>query len=370
MKAEFHVPFVFSANGRPYLNQVETESGIWFRDIRAVPALVSEQTWQKAQETLRSNFLFGVRSARRSYLLRGLIRCGNCGRTYIGTATTRPSGKQEFHYRCHSVHAPVSRRGGERCNSKAVRGDLLEQQVWADVEAFVRNPAEVLEQLQDRLRSEHGDAEDKLKQIARLEGLIAQKATERTRVIGLFRRGRVSEADLDAQLDEIGKEESALQSQLDEKRGAIAPADADHAAVEKASALLAEIGDCLDGPVSDEVKRRLIEVLVAGVRVETIETEMGREARTFVSYRFAPRSLPVDLVAPAVRGYAWGSETGAPVTVGDHIRKRRLELRLLQREAAECVFRANPISVPTASRSRFRPDADHDSDLMSITIPS
>lgn len=28
------VPFVFSANGRPYLKQIETESGIWFRDVR------------------------------------------------------------------------------------------------------------------------------------------------------------------------------------------------------------------------------------------------------------------------------------------------------------------------------------------------
>jgi transcriptional regulator with XRE-family HTH domain len=212
---------------------------------------------------------------------------------------------------------------------------LLEQQVWADVEAFVRNPTEVLEQLQERLRGESGDAEDTLKQIARLEGLIAQKATERSRVVGLFRRGRVSEADLDAQLDEIGKEESALQSQLDEKRGEITSADGDHSAVEKASALLAEIGDSLDGPVSDEVKRRLIEVLVAGVRVDTIDSDEGRQARTSVTYRFAPRCLPVDLVAPAVRGSAWGSETGAPVTVGDHIRKRRLELRLLQREAAE-----------------------------------
>jgi type I restriction enzyme R subunit len=28
------VPFVFSANGRPYLKQLETQSGIWFRDAR------------------------------------------------------------------------------------------------------------------------------------------------------------------------------------------------------------------------------------------------------------------------------------------------------------------------------------------------
>jgi type I restriction enzyme R subunit len=30
----FLVPYVFSANGRPYLKQVETGSGIWFRDVR------------------------------------------------------------------------------------------------------------------------------------------------------------------------------------------------------------------------------------------------------------------------------------------------------------------------------------------------
>jgi type I restriction enzyme R subunit len=33
-KEKFLVPFVFSANGRPYLKQLETESGIWFRDVR------------------------------------------------------------------------------------------------------------------------------------------------------------------------------------------------------------------------------------------------------------------------------------------------------------------------------------------------
>ena len=31
----FKVPFLFATNGRPYLKQIETESGIWFRDARA-----------------------------------------------------------------------------------------------------------------------------------------------------------------------------------------------------------------------------------------------------------------------------------------------------------------------------------------------
>jgi hypothetical protein len=46
--------------------------------------------------------------------------------------------------------------------------------------------------------------------VTRLEGLLVQKAAERSRVVGLFRRGRLNDADLDAQMDEIGKEETAL----------------------------------------------------------------------------------------------------------------------------------------------------------------
>ena len=33
-KEEFRLPFVFSTNGRPYLRQLETHSGIWFCDLR------------------------------------------------------------------------------------------------------------------------------------------------------------------------------------------------------------------------------------------------------------------------------------------------------------------------------------------------
>lgn len=33
-KKEFRIPFVYSTNGRPYLRQLETRSGIWFCDVR------------------------------------------------------------------------------------------------------------------------------------------------------------------------------------------------------------------------------------------------------------------------------------------------------------------------------------------------
>ncbi|MDK3075780.1 type I restriction endonuclease [Sedimentitalea sp. JM2-8] len=76
---EYFVPFVFATNGRPYLKQVETESGIWFRDVRLTNNLrrplmgwftpdelaslleVEKEKAQAALETRRFDFGFQLR---------------------------------------------------------------------------------------------------------------------------------------------------------------------------------------------------------------------------------------------------------------------------------------------------------------------
>lgn len=83
----FKVPFVFSANGRPFLKQIETESGIWFRDTRrptnlsrallAWPTPLGlagqlEQDQDKAEEALKDlpfNFGFKLREYQQSAIL-------------------------------------------------------------------------------------------------------------------------------------------------------------------------------------------------------------------------------------------------------------------------------------------------------------
>jgi len=77
---------------------------------RPVPAIVAEKDWKKAQANLKAHMLFGVRSAKNEYLLRGLIKCGLCGLTYIGTASNRddrPGANREFYYRCNGHAFPV-----------------------------------------------------------------------------------------------------------------------------------------------------------------------------------------------------------------------------------------------------------------------
>src|ERR1035437_9115054 len=63
--------------------------------VRAVPAIVTEETWNRAKQVLRSNQMMAKRNGRTPFLLRGLIKCGLCGLTFSGT---RASARQPDHY--------------------------------------------------------------------------------------------------------------------------------------------------------------------------------------------------------------------------------------------------------------------------------
>src|SRR5258706_1576891 len=313
---------------------------------RPVPAIVSDVVWKKAQASLKAHMLFGKRNARNRYLLRGLIKCALCGLTYVGIAANRQNGKRESYYKCNGTHsALIFAKLQQRCTAKSIRGDLLEEQVWSDVQTFLRNPGPVLTQLHSRLTSAAEGADKVQHQVRRLEGLVSQKASERTRVVGLFRRGRLTDAQLDAQMDEIGKEEAALQTQIEELGARVASADSIDANIGSAEALLAKLRKRLDEPVLWEQKRQLIETLVAGVRVETFEQDGVKQTRVTVTYRFSEPDQPMPLVLPQTYASNGIRIPIQPVTVGDHIRRRRLQLKMLQRDVARqigvtpaCVF--------------------------------
>ena len=301
---------------------------------RAVPAIVTEDTWKKAQANLKAHFLFSARGAKNKYLLRGLIKCAICGLTYIGRIARRPNGKKEFYYRCNGSNTPELLQ--KLCEAKAIRGDDLERQIWSDVETFLRNPGPVLAQIQKRLEADaqsSGNVRGRLKQ---LEGQLEQKAGERSRVVALYRRGRLTDAALDEQLEEIGKEEAGIEAQMEELRNQIRGAESVGTAVSSAESLLIRLRKRLDQPIAWEQKRQLIEILVAGIQVETLEVCGVKQAKTTVTYRFSLPEDPGRVLLP--QSYSAARCVRIPLeprTVGDHIRRKRLSMKLMQKEVAE-----------------------------------
>jgi DNA invertase Pin-like site-specific DNA recombinase/DNA-binding HxlR family transcriptional regulator len=92
--------------------------------VREVPAIVDEATWQKAQQVLKSHFLFGIRSTKHLYLLRGMAKCGLCGLTYIWHPHHPAKGESRF-------ILPLQRKARHprdlRCRGEALPGEGRER---------------------------------------------------------------------------------------------------------------------------------------------------------------------------------------------------------------------------------------------------
>jgi site-specific DNA recombinase len=243
------------------------------RIVRAVPAIVTGDVWRKAQKTLQSNVLFSSRHSNRQYLLRGLMKCGLCGLTYIGVANRRPTGKEDFYYRCNGKHGTrgLFGKNGHRCRSKDVNGHFLEQSVWNDVEGFLRRPEAVIEQLRQRIASERNDSRRGRERLAQLENALTHKTGERDRILGLFRKSRITEADLEHQMGQIAREEAGLRSNIEALATSLRGVADAGAQLQSTQALLEKLRSRFDQGPSWEVKRQLIEALVGAIRIDTIE---------------------------------------------------------------------------------------------------
>jgi site-specific DNA recombinase len=322
--------------------------------VRPVPAIVNEETWQAAQQTLRSNQIFSKRNRKQPYLLRGLIKCGLCGLTFSGMRSPQP--QKDHYYRCNGRQFARGLYGinGKKCPAKALNGDYVERLVWADIEAFLRNPGEILERLREKLAQQHGERESQESKLAILKGRMDEKAHERDRMLGLFRRGRIDEATLDQHLDVIDAESAGLQGEIEMAERVLSVED-QASQLRSAESLLEALRKRVAAPVSPDLKRRIIEVLVERIQADTVEKWGVQQSEITISYRFSQPNEPAALVLP--RAHWIRSRQNPPEklkTVGDHLLRRRLVLKLFQRQVAEQIG-ADVCSLRNWEANRSKP---------------
>ncbi len=90
----------------------------------AIPPLVSKEIYEKVVKRLEAHKR-GTNSAKREYLLSGLIICGYCGGTYTGFASkNRRTGEETYYYMCGTKHRKHT------CNAKNIRADEIESAVY------------------------------------------------------------------------------------------------------------------------------------------------------------------------------------------------------------------------------------------------
>ncbi|MBU1950895.1 MAG: recombinase family protein, partial [Candidatus Eisenbacteria bacterium] len=251
---------------------------------RQVPAIVSEEIWDKAQKTLKRNLMNSPRGAKRRYLLRSLIKCGICGLNFGGLNDHNDTP----YYRCGGKRKlrGIYGKTGEPCRSKYVPL-AIEDMIWADLEEFLRNPGDVLKTLAENMDGLEDDDSIAKRELELIQEQLKEKDIERGRILNLYRRGTIDTALLDHQMADIETERQNLTQALVCVRERLGGVQAAATRIDSAEALLSELNGRLDGTLTWELKREIVETLVEGIIVETVEKKNGKkEAIVHVTYCF------------------------------------------------------------------------------------
>jgi site-specific DNA recombinase len=107
-----------------------------------VPAIIDQQTFQKAQQQLNYNQQNASRSYTANsgrYLLRRRVKCGECGLSMF--ASRQKSGHSEYlYYICNAHKDPAKRPNKVKCPSKHIRAEQLDEVVWETIKALIEHP--------------------------------------------------------------------------------------------------------------------------------------------------------------------------------------------------------------------------------------
>jgi hypothetical protein len=221
------------------------------------------------------------RTAGWTYLLRSRIVCRICELNFTGSRS-----RNTIWYRCNGQ---LMGRGPQRgrCPAKAINGTVLEALVWADIERFLRNPDDLLDELAaDLAHSENQDAAAAEADRLTLEAALTDLGKQRDRLLDLYQTGRVDRDALDARLGDLQAREVELVERLTKAQAVeqVAP-DID--------ALYEQLRHRLDGGLSPAERQEVAQLLVHRIVVDTTDTTpRKKQATVTIEYAFvAPDAI-------------------------------------------------------------------------------
>jgi site-specific DNA recombinase len=118
----------------------------WVKLTEAVPAIVSEELWERVQLRIASNKALSPRSMKdpTKTLLRGRIYCGRCG----GKMTVGSSVKNGIYYICQKLKNGM--KGHFGCDNGTIAAHIADEKAWKEAQAVIINPQCLEEELAKR----------------------------------------------------------------------------------------------------------------------------------------------------------------------------------------------------------------------------
>jgi site-specific DNA recombinase len=255
---------------------------------RKVPAIVEPGLQQKALAHMAENRRFSGGRPHREYLLRGLVRCEQCGALYSGGASTS-NGYRYHYYSSQRNRATREKRLKTNHSCVLVRADWLEELVWSDVRSFLKNPGEILERVRVEL-AEDAESEDLEERHASLARRLATKQTEKGRYVKLYAQGHLDEEELEVHLVDLKNQVENLKLLIASGEADIGRKEENKLTAQTTEAWLLTLRERIEEVEEDtgealEKRRKLVKLLVEQIKVDRNE---DGHTQVQITYRFGP----------------------------------------------------------------------------------
>lgn len=179
-----------------------------------VPAIVSMETWERAQRQRKANIVEARRNLKRDYLLRSRVRCGHCNGSVncYATVNNGNEAKAYFYYRCNGMLKNIA---NVVCNLPNFRVDIVDRLVWDWIKSILTDD----HVLENGLRL-YKESQDEMlaplrERVTVLDDLWEDAKAQLGRIIDLYVAGTISH---DLLVDKKQRLETTITALSEEKQ--------------------------------------------------------------------------------------------------------------------------------------------------------
>lgn len=185
--------------------------------LTEAPALITPELFAKAQRQLQRNAAAArkmYQPTTRRYLLRTLVKCGECGLSLVCIRQHSVCKKYEYlYYECKG-HAPLSVGRTTRCQARNVRADRLDEVVWQALLNLLQKP-DVLPQLHQQWAAAKSQ---NLSGLAAQQTQLQQRHTrlerQDQRLLDAYQSEAINLAELQARRQKLAAEQQQIKQEM------------------------------------------------------------------------------------------------------------------------------------------------------------
>ena len=229
-----------------------------------VPALVSEDLFELAQEKLQHNKRHSPRRTIEPTLLQGMLVCKNCGYAYY-RSSTRTSKRKLYYYRCIGSDNYRFPRG-RICHNRPIRQDYLDGIVWTKVVELLTNPDLVRAEINRRIKAiQDANPTKQRKDTIEKELLRIHKSIKK--LLDAYQDDLLQLEELRDRMPQLRKREKALQAELASLECAVADQQTVFRLANNLESFLSQLRNAAD-TIDVKERQKLLHLIVKEILVD------------------------------------------------------------------------------------------------------